>query len=141
MVDEFADLLEQIRSLSTQLATIITKTEYLTRDIATLCDDRRRLQECADRLEHEVYDLKKQIAVIESAGSPTAMQSGVDIAELQKEVAILKLKADYAANVCESLGKSVSTLQELNWKIVGAVSVIAAIVSLATPWVVKLILG
>jgi predicted RNase H-like nuclease (RuvC/YqgF family) len=141
MADEFADLLDQIRALSTQLASIITKTEFLARDIAALCDDRRRLQECADRLERELAEVKKQIAVIETAGSPAAMHAGVNIADLQKEVALLKLKADYAANVCESLGKSVSTLQEINWKLVGAVTAIAAIVSLATPWLVRLVFG
>ena len=134
MGDEFTSLLEQIGDLTTQLATIISKSEYLTRDIASLCEDRKRI-------ESEVAEVKQKAAAVAAiAGEDAASrkQNRDDIVILKQQIAILETKADYAAKTCDGLAKTVSIIQEVNWKTVGFCAGASAAISLMMPWVIKL---
>jgi chromosome segregation ATPase len=137
MPDEFGSLLEQIRELTAQLAMIISKSEYLARDIESLCEDRKRIEE-------DIAGIKEKLAGLgadETTASGIRKENRDKIAILQQQVAILETKAEYAKTTCDSLAKTVLIIQEVNWKTVGFAAGVSFAISLMMPWIIKLVFG
>jgi len=133
--DEFGDLLGQIQTLTTQLATLISKSEFVTRDITSLCEDRKHI-------EGEIAEIKEKLASLktESGAASIIRKDNSDrIVYLQRQVAILETKADYAKTTCDGLVTQVSSISQITWKIIGFAAGVAFVVSLATPWIIKII--
>jgi chromosome segregation ATPase len=136
-VDEFTNLLDQIRELTIQLAAIVSKSEFLARDIESLCEDRKHI-------ESEIADIKQKLAALgadETTAAGIRKENRDRIAHLQQQVAILETKAEYAKNTCDGLVKTVAVIQEVNWKTVGFAAGVSFAISLMMPWGIKLVFG